>query len=80
MMYSWASPGYILDEMSLDQAMMYYEKGVKGIELQAKVFWSVLGQAMNRESEHEEPESLTGDEPDLAKFRTIYGNAIKRGA
>jgi hypothetical protein len=80
MMYSWASPDYILDEMSLEQAMMYYEKGVKGIELQAKVFWSVLGKAMDQKQEQENPETLVGDEPDLAKFRAIYGNAIKRGA
>lgn len=80
MMYSWASPEYILDSMSMEQVIMYYEKGVKGIELQAKVFWSILGQAMNEKPEQEGTEILTGDEPDLAKFRAIYGNAIKRGA
>ncbi len=78
MMYSWASPAYILDSMSLEQAMMYYEKGVKAIELQAKVFWSILGHAMSSEGKEEMPVEV-GDRPDLQKFREIYGTAIKRG-
>ncbi|MDG6245100.1 MAG: hypothetical protein QCH31_12065 [Methanolobus sp.] len=55
MMYSWASPEYILDKMSLEQVMMYYEKGVKGIELHAKVFWSILGQAMSSDGKDDGP-------------------------
>ncbi|MDP2217405.1 MAG: hypothetical protein Q8J68_08975 [Methanolobus sp.] len=79
MMYAWAAPEYILDQMSMEQVMMYYEKGVKAVELQAKVFWSVLGQAMSGESGSEsEKVSDNSDKPDLKRFHEIYGNVIKR--
>ena len=62
----------------MEQVMMYYEKGVKAIELQAKVFWSILGQAMSSEEKDEVPLEMV-NRPDRQKFREIYGAAIKRG-
>jgi len=78
MMYAWATPEYILDLMSMEQVMMYYEKGIKAVELQAKVFWSILGQAMGN-NQQAEPAIIDSDKPDLEKFSKIYGNMIKRG-
>ena len=76
-MYSWASPDHLLDQMSTGQVMLYYEKGIKAVEMQAKVFWGVLGEALNGPEKMDEVE--TGDGPDLKRFYELYSNKIKRG-
>ena len=45
-MYAWATPTYILDEMSLEQVMLYYSKGWEGQKTGAVILWGVLGQAL----------------------------------
>ncbi len=76
-MYSWASPDHLLDHMSTDQVMLYYEKGIHAIEMQARVFWGVLGEALNGQEKVSETDS--GDKPNLKRFYELYGNKIKRG-
>ena len=76
-MYSWATPSYLLDQMSTDQVMLYYEKGIHAVEMQARVFWGVLGEALNGQEKMAGVE--TGDMPDLKRFYELYGNKIKRG-
>lgn len=46
-MYSWASPDYILDKMTLGQVLLFYRKGWEAKKTEAMVFWGVLGQALN---------------------------------
>ncbi|WP_292461629.1 hypothetical protein [Methanolobus sp.] len=75
-MYSWATPEHLLDRMSMNQVMLYYEKGIKSIELQAKIFWSVLGEALG--GQEKASEAGNSDRPDLNKFYELYGNRIKR--
>lgn len=76
-MYSWATPEQLLDHMSMNQVMLYYEKGIKAIELQAKIFWSVLGEALG--GQEKISETGNSDKPDLNRFYELYGNRIKRG-
>ena len=76
-MYSWATPSHLLDQMSTDQVMLYYEKGIHAVEMQARVFWGVLGEALNGQEKVSETDS--GDKPDLKRFYELYGNKIKRG-
>ncbi|ALK06161.1 hypothetical protein SAMN02910340_02100 [Methanosarcina thermophila] len=45
-MYAWATKDYLLDEMTLDQIIMYYRKGWEARKLSAQVFWGVLGEIM----------------------------------
>lgn len=45
-MYAWATPSYVLDEMSLEQVMLYYSKGWEGQKTGAVILWEVLGQAL----------------------------------
>ncbi len=47
MMYSWATPSYLLDEMSLDQWRLYYQFGWEVRQTEAQVHWGVLGQLLN---------------------------------
>lgn len=79
MMYAWASPAYILDEMSLEQLMMYYEKGCRVMELQANIFWSVLGESSTPNLNNTQVDTKSSTAPDIAKFREIYGDKIRRG-
>ncbi len=76
-MYSWATPIHLLDQMSTDQVMLYYEKGIHAVEMQARVFWGVLGEALSGQEKMTEVE--TSDRPDLKRFYELYGNKIKRG-
>jgi hypothetical protein len=78
-MYAWAAPEYLLDRMSMQQVLLYYEKGIEAQKNNAKVFWGVFGQAMNGEKENKQPEIDMDDSPDLQKFHKLYGNKIKRG-
>ncbi|TGC08130.1 hypothetical protein [Methanolobus halotolerans] len=75
-MYSWATPDHLLNQMSMNQVMLYYEKGIKAIELQARIFWGVLGEALSGQEKVSETDN--GDKPDLDRFYELYGNRIKR--
>lgn len=75
-MYAWATPEYLLDGMSINQIMLYYEKGIQAQINEAKIFWGVLGDAL---SEDEGKKKSTTDKPDLKKFYDLYGDKIKRG-
>lgn len=36
-MYAWATPDYIMDQVTLDQLMIYYDEGLKFLELRAQI-------------------------------------------
>ncbi|WMW25919.1 hypothetical protein RE474_04160 [Methanolobus sediminis] len=63
--------------MSTDQVMLYYEKGMQAVEMQARVFWAVLGEALGEQEKMTEVKNA--DRPDLKRFYELYGNKIKRG-
>ena len=46
-MYAWATPTYLLDEMSLQQWAKYYQGGWDSRKTNAQVLWGVLGEAMS---------------------------------
>lgn len=46
-MYSWATPEKLLDEMSLEQIILYYRYGWEAQKTQAQLYWGVLGQALS---------------------------------
>lgn len=73
-MYAWATPERLLDEMTLDQIIMYYRKGWEARKLKAQVFWGVLGQALQGT---EAGEKVQG----LEKFKEAHPDAkIENGA
>lgn len=45
-MYAWATPEKLLDEMSLEQLILFYRYGWEARKLKAQVFWGVLGEIM----------------------------------
>jgi len=48
-MYAWATPTYLLDEMSLQQWAKYYRGGWASRKINAHIFWGVLGEALSGE-------------------------------
>ena len=87
MMYSWATPTYLLDQMSVDQILFYYEKGLNFVELRSNLCWNVLGEAMqqsnkengNNDRNSEELGIGDKDTPDIKRFHALYGDRVKRG-
>lgn len=71
-MYAWATPEKLLDEMSLEQVILFYRYGWEARKMDAKVFWGVLGQA------------LSGDEKKpigLDKFKELHPDGkLENGA
>ena len=47
MLYSWATPEYMLDRMSLDQIVYYYNIGWVSKKTEATVYWGILGEALS---------------------------------
>ena len=47
MMYPWATPEKLLDEMSLDQIIHYHREGWNARKTDAQMFWGVLGEALS---------------------------------
>jgi hypothetical protein len=46
-MYSWATPEYLLYNMSLQQWAKYYKGGWESRKTNAQMFWGVLGEALS---------------------------------
>lgn len=46
LMYAWATPDYILDSMSFEQLILYYNKGWEARKTESSLHWGVLGQAL----------------------------------
>jgi hypothetical protein len=58
-MYAWATPDYLMDETTLDQLLIYYDEGLKFLELKAKIDSAEFlkmryGVKKNRQDEPEE--------------------------
>lgn len=71
-MYAWATPEKLLDEMTLDQIILYYREGWESRRLQARVFWGVLGEIMHGNETDENTVS------NLAKFKESYPDGVSK--
>lgn len=54
-MYSWATPEYLLYNMSLKQWSKYYKGGWDSRKTNAQMFWGVLGEAMSGKDSSKKP-------------------------
>lgn len=88
-MYGWASPDYMLDQMTLLEIINYYENGIKHEETKSKILVGTLVEAMNA-TEHKKTSSpphqgkrIYREDPDQTPDRkalhALYGDKIKRG-
>ena len=78
-MYSWASPEYLLDRMSLEEVFFYYEQGMRFEEFRAALIIAKLGEALTDERQKKpSPRKPENDKPDKAAFYERHGDKIKR--
>lgn len=73
--YGW-TPDYILDELTLQQAFLYWDYGLEFEEHRAMLLVAKIGQAMDGKVEPLRKERSS--KPDKKKFYSRYGKQIKR--
>jgi len=75
-MYAWATPDYLLDNMSIPQIMMYYEYGMEHEKNKATILTNQIAVGLFGA---EEPKKRDyNPKPDKKAFYDRYGNVIKR--
>ena len=77
-MYAWATPGYLLDHMSIEEIFYYYDKGVEFEKLRAQFVIEKLGEALEETKDKKPPPKKSGDKPDKRAFYKRHGDKIKR--
>lgn len=78
-MYAWATPEYMLDHMTFDQIIMYYEYGIELEENKATILTNRI--AVGLFGAKEKPKvkrDFDNEKPDKAAFYKAYGSRIKR--
>lgn len=73
-MYAWATPDYMLDHMSIEQILMYYEYGIEHEENKATILTNKIAIMFGAEEKKE----FKDQTPDRKAFYDHYGNVIKR--
>lgn len=75
-MYAWATPEHVLNNLSLDEVMMYYDYGIEFEKWRAQQVIYFLSLAMD---DKQQPHSKGGsDKPDKEAFYATYGDKIKQ--
>jgi hypothetical protein len=62
---------YILDNLTLDLTMMIYDYGIGFEKTKSIILINTYAEAISGKKK------MTGDTPDIKKFKRIYGNQIK---
>ena len=74
-MFAWATPGYLLDYMTLEEVFFYYERGMKFEEYRAQLIISKLAEALDGKKKVDKGRK---EGPDKAAFYKHYGDKIER--
>lgn len=78
-MYAWATPEYMLNNMTFEQILMYYEYGMKQKENESIILTNRLAIGLFGAKEKPKPKSVDNtDKPDREAFYKAYPNRIKR--
>lgn len=77
-MYAWATPEYLLDFMSLEQILMYYDYGLEHEENKANILVNRIAVGFFGAEEAKPKEKDYNDAPDKEAFYKRYGDKIKR--
>lgn len=76
-MYAWATPGYLLDYMTLNEVLYYYLEGMKFETLKAQMIINKLAEALE-DPKKKSQASPRPDIPDKKAFYKRHGDKIKR--
>jgi len=81
-MYAWATPDYLLDYMSFDQILLYYDYGLEHEENKSNILVSRMAVGLFGAKEKPDPRKrrrqVRDQTPDKKKFYEKYGDRIKR--
>ena len=72
MMYSWASPEKLLNEMTLDQIVYFHKHGWAARETDYKLMWGVLGEIMSRKEGDSEKRHIPDGIAGLSEFKNAH--------
>lgn len=75
-MYAWATPDYLLDNMNIEQILMYYEYGLDHERNKATILTNRI--AVGLFGAEEPKQRDYNPKPDKKKFYDKYGHVIKR--
>ncbi len=75
-MYAWATPDYLLDHMSIEQILMYYNYGIDHEKNKATIFTNQI--AIGLFGAEESKQKDYNPKPDKKAFYDQYGHVIKR--
>ncbi len=77
-MYSWATPEYLLNNMSIEQIMMYYNYGLEFEKHKSIILINQLAIGLLGAEEPKKKKKDYNPNPDKEKFYEKYGDVIKR--
>lgn len=79
-MYAWASPDFLLDHMSLETVLMYYDYGLEHEEIKSNILVNriAVGLFGVKEEPKKQKKKDYNDTPDKEAFYKRYGDRIKR--
>ena len=80
-MYAWATPDFLLDHMSIDQILMYYDYGLEYEENKANILVNRLAVGffgVEEKPKKKKQETDYDETPDRKAFYEKYGDKIKR--
>jgi len=77
-MFAWATPDFLLDYMTLEEVIFYYNQGLEFEEMRASLIISKLAEALDDKKKQKKPPRLNREAPDKAAFYKHYGDKIER--
>lgn len=75
-MYAWATPEYLLNHMSIEQILMYYEYGMEHEKNKATILTNQIAVGLFGAEENNQRDY--NPKPDRKAFYDRYGSKIKR--
>lgn len=77
-MYAWATTEYILDRMSFEQILMYYDYGLEAEEMKSNILVNCIAVGLFGAKEKPKPRWEEDQTPDREAFYKHYGDHIQR--
>lgn len=78
-MYAWATPDHLLNHMSLEQILLYYDYGLEHEEIKSNILVNRIAVGLFGVKETRKTKRRNYDDtPDKQAFYDRYGDKIKR--
>ncbi|MFS0820756.1 hypothetical protein [Bacillus sp. 1P02SD] len=77
-MYAWATPDHLLNNMSIEQILMYYDYGIEHETNKANILVNRIAVGLFGVEDKNPKKRDYNDSPDKEAFYKHYGDRIKR--